>query len=148
MRRWIPDQVYEDERNATEVLQYLTAQYGEREAPAQAPYVLGICLKRSSELIGHVGLSPLDNQVEIGYAVEVKYQNRGYASQAVTAVSEWALQVFSLPLIVGVVSAENVSSCRVLEHAGFSLAEEAMGQLHGRKGMVRTYHKVSVARSI
>ena len=143
IRKWIPDQVYKDERNAIEVLQYLIAQYRDKEAPARTPCVLGICLKSSSELIGHVGLSPLGSQIEIGYAIEVKYQNRGYASQAVTAMSEWGIQYFSLPLIVGVVSSENASSCGVLEHAGFSLAKEAMGQLHGRKGIVRTYHKKS-----
>ena len=141
IRKWIPDQVYEDERNANEALQYLIAQYRNEKAPAQAPCVLGIGLKSSSELIGHVGLSPLGSQIEIGYAIEVKCQNRGYASQAVTAMAEWGIQCLSLPLIVGVVSAENVSSCKVLEHAGFSLVEEAMGQLHDRKGIVRTYQR-------
>lgn len=143
IRKWIPDQVYTDERNAYEVLQYLIAQYGNEKAPAQAPCVLGVVLKSSSELIGHVGLSPLGSQIEIGYAIEAKYQNRGYASQAVAAMANWGIQCLSLPLIVGLVSAENVSSCKVLEHAGFSVATEAMGQLDDRKGIVRTYHRTS-----
>jgi len=125
MRNWIPDQVYKDEQTALEVLHYL----------------ISICMKNTAELIGHVGLSPKGTEVEIGYAIENKYQRRGYASQAVDAMAEWGIQHFGLTQILGIVSADNTASCKVLENAGFSLVHEAMGQLHGRKGIVRTYQK-------
>lgn len=141
IRAWIPDQVYESEGTAADVLEDLIAQYEDPGTPALAPYVLGVCLKGSSELIGHVGLSPLGNQVEIGYAIEDKHQGRGVASEAVTAMSEWGIRRFRLPLILGIVASENIASCRVLENAGFVLADESMGWLHGKRRLVRTYHR-------
>jgi ribosomal-protein-alanine N-acetyltransferase len=141
MRAWLPDQVYESERAALDVLRYLIAQYRDPGTPARAPYVLGICLTSSLELIGHVGLSPLHEQVEVGYAVESRYQGRGFASEAVRTVSEWGMQRFDLLRVLGIVTSDNTASCKVLQHAGFDLVDESMGSLHGRSGLVRTYQK-------
>ena len=141
MKTWIPDQVYPDEQTAREVLDFLIAQYRNPRAPLQVPYVLGICLREPAELIGHVGLSPLNGQVEIGYAIEDKHQGRGLASAAVTAMAEWGPRYFGLSHILGIVHHDNTVSCRVLERAGFVLADEKAGQLHGRDGRVRTYRK-------
>ena len=141
MRDWLPDQVYKDEQTALNVLNDLIAQYDKPATPVNGPYVLAICLKHTGELIGHIGLSPKGTQVEIGYAIEKKYQKQGYASQAVTATTEWGFQHFNLTQILGIVSAENMASCKVLENTGFALFHETMGQLHDRNGLVRTYQK-------
>ena len=53
IRTWLSDQVYEDAHTALEVLRYLIAKCRDPGRPALGPYVLGICLTRSSELIGH-----------------------------------------------------------------------------------------------
>jgi len=139
MREWIPDQVYRSESHTTEVLEYLMAQYANQESPTQAPYVLGVCLGATGELIGHVGLSPLRNQVEIGYAIEEKHQRHGYGTETVSAMTRWGHDTFQLPTVLGVVSSENVGSCRVLEKSGYGLAKEKAGTLHGRQGLIRTY---------
>jgi RimJ/RimL family protein N-acetyltransferase len=134
MRAWLPDQVYESEARALEVLRYLIAGYDDPGAPALAPYVLGVELNETRDLIGHVGLSPLRGKVEIGYAIEARHQGRGFACEAVGAMSEWALRRFELPEILGVVSPDNAASCRVLERAGFTLMDESP--------RVRTYERV------
>lgn len=148
MREWIPDQVYENERAALDVLQYLIAQYGPPANPASSPYVLGICLHTTAELIGHVGLSPIRDQVEIGYAIEQKWQRRGFATQAVSAMAGWGLRFFGLSKILGIVSEENITSCKVLENAGFVLEQAVRGQLHGRRGMIRTYNRTPAPMEI
>src|SRR4030042_2240530 len=117
IKEWIPDQVYKDEQTALKVLNNLIAQDNDPGNPLYAPYVLGICLEKTSELSGHVGLSPLNNQVEIGYAIENKFQGCGYASEAVTAMAEWGLQYFGLYKILGIVLKDNIASCKVLENA-------------------------------
>ena len=142
LRAWLPDQVYDSEAGAREVLRYLIEKYRDPATPSLAPYVLGVCLNGSQELIGHAGLSPLGGQVEVGYAIEQKHQGRGFASEAVKAMSEWAGTFFGLSRILGVVASDNVASCRVLQHAGFELTGESMGELHGRPGLVRTYERV------
>ena len=89
MHKWLPDQVYRSKNHTTEVLEYLIEQYNDLESPAQSLWVLGICLRITGELIGHVGLSPLRNQVEIGFAIEEEHQRYGYATEAVSAISQW-----------------------------------------------------------
>ena len=139
MRRWLPDQVFRSEDHTTEVLEYLIGQYNDLESPARAPCVLGICVRTTGELIGHVGLSPLRNQVEIGYAIEKRRQRHGYATEAVSAMTQWGHESFGLPTVLGVVASANTGSCRVLEKSGFLLAKEEAGVLHGWQGLIRTY---------
>lgn len=144
LRTWLPDQVCDSEAGALEVLRYLIEKCRDPGEPSLAPYVLGVRLHGSPELIGHVGLSPLGEQVEIGYAIEDRHQGKGYASEAVRAMAEWALVRFELPRVLGVVASDNMASCRVLERAGFKLVDESLRTLHGRSGLVRRYERASV----
>jgi RimJ/RimL family protein N-acetyltransferase len=144
MRTWLPDQVYENAQSALEVLRYLIVQCRDPGTPARGPYVLGICLTQSSELIGHVGLSPLRDQVEVGCALGQRFQGRGFATQAIRAICEWGMQRFGLPHVLGVVAAENIASSKVLERAGFARTDESMRSLHGHTRLVRTYRKESM----
>jgi [ribosomal protein S5]-alanine N-acetyltransferase len=141
MRTWLPDQVYENEQSAIDVLRYLITQCRDPGTPARGPYVLGICLTKSSELIGHVGLSPLRGQVEVGCAIEQRFQGRGFATEAIKAMSEWGMQRFGLAHVLGIVATENIASSRVLERAGFALIDESTRSLHGQTRLVRTYRK-------
>ena len=146
MRVWIPNQVYADEAHALEVLRFLTSQYGRSANPRHTPYVLGVCLTASHELIGHVGFSPCEYGVEVGYAIGEAHQNRGYAKQAVLAATTWALSKFDLPFICAVVAAENVRSCKVLESCGFELLTVLQRKLHGIKRPVRIYRHSNATR--
>ncbi len=143
MRNWMPDQVLANEENASELLNYLISQYRDLQSPAKAPCVLGVCLQQSGALIGHVGLSPLRGQVEIGYAIENDQQGRGFATQAVSAMARWGHATFGSPIILGIVASGNRGSCRVLEKSGFTLAQEELGSLHGWHGVIRTYESIA-----
>ncbi|HAE37591.1 MAG TPA: hypothetical protein DCG57_02995 [Candidatus Riflebacteria bacterium] len=144
MKKWIPDQVYDSVEHASEVLAFLISQYHAASSPHTVPVVLGICLAENDELIGHVGVSPLREDVEIGYAIEEKEHGHGYATLAVQAMCEWASERYSLPCILGIVAAENQASCRVLEKAGFNLKTEEMAQMHAQLRLVRRYEKQPV----
>ncbi len=139
MRQWIPDQVYADLNEAEEVLQFLIRQYESQKGPAEVPIVFGICLQETGELIGHAGLSPAGGKVEIGYAIEDCQQKKGYASDAISAMCNWALTFYRLSEILGIVASENVASCKALEKAQFKLAEEKVRSLHGKTKSVKTY---------
>jgi RimJ/RimL family protein N-acetyltransferase len=147
MRTWLPDQVYADEAHAFEVLRFLSSQYGPSANPRRTPYVLGVCLSASHELIGHVGFSPCEHGVEVGYAIGDAHQNRGYAKQAVFAASRWALSRFELPFIHAIAAVENIPSCRVLEGCDFQLLAVIQHNLHGVERPVRIYRLSNVALS-
>lgn len=90
-------------------------------------------------MIGHVGLSPLDQDVEVGFGIAVAYQRRGFACEAVGAMCAWALQAFHLPRIVGVCAAENTASRRTLVSSGFVHEETKVLELQGTEQLVEVY---------
>ena len=57
---------------------------------------------------------------EIGYGIEEDYQGCGYATEAVRAVSEWAMQQYGVCRIEAEAEESNVASIRVLEKCGFT----------------------------
>jgi RimJ/RimL family protein N-acetyltransferase len=108
--------------------------------------VLGVCLSASHELIGHVGFSPCEYGVEVGYAIGDAHQNRGYAKRAVFAATTWALSRFDLPFIHAIVAAENIRSCKVLESCGFQVLAAIERKLHGVERPVRIYRLSNATR--
>ncbi|MCB9558166.1 MAG: GNAT family N-acetyltransferase [Deltaproteobacteria bacterium] len=143
MRLWLPDQVYSDQAHATEALRKLIEQYQSTAPLTKRPLVLGICQRDDGELIGHVGLSPFPDGVEIGYAIEEAYQGKGLASEAVAAIADWAIETVRVPCIFAIVAADNAASCSVLEKAGFLLLDESTRPLHGTTRLVRTYRRAN-----
>jgi ribosomal-protein-alanine N-acetyltransferase len=118
MRRWIPDQVYRDEEHAAQVVRALV-EHTTHADPRTRPFVLGVEERDTRSLIGHVGLSPARGSIEIGYAIELRLQGKGLATEAVRAMARWGLGELALSEVLGIVEAENAGSCRVLEKAGF-----------------------------
>ena len=64
------------------------------------------------------GLSP-DGTAEIGYGINDDYQGYGYATEAVKAVSEWALRQPIVTSLEAETNEDNISSKRVLDKCGF-----------------------------
>ncbi len=141
MRRFIPDQVYRDERHAEEVVRALMAFTAQAPAPHTRPYVLAVDDKETGTLIGHVGLSAARGSVEIGYAIAERLHGRGLAAEAVSAASEWALGDLALSEVLGIVEAENVASRRVLEKAGFVQVRDEVKVVEGRAIPIVVYRR-------
>ena len=85
----------------------------------------------TGRLVGHVGLSPLFDTVEVGFGIAASEQRKGYATEGVARVCAWELERFSLPAIIGVTDKENGASQRVLLRCGFSRKEEKRMRLQG-----------------
>lgn len=131
MRTWLPSQVYRDEAHAASVLDYLISQCEAPADPRVGPYVLGVELRASGDLVGHVGFSPLDDAVEVGFAIESSRQRRGMATEAVLAACCWAADTFSLETILGITAARNVASQGVLLRAGFVWRQDEVMRFQG-----------------
>ena len=56
---------------------------------------------------------------EIGYGISAKYQGCGYATEAVSALVDWALKQIGVVCIQAETDESNTASQRVLEKAGF-----------------------------
>jgi ribosomal-protein-alanine N-acetyltransferase len=69
---------------------------------------------------GFKGPPDADGMVELGYSVLQSYRNRGYATEAVKALVEWASEHPEVRRIVAETKRTNTGSIRVLEKNGFT----------------------------
>ena len=71
--------------------------------------------------IGELSFKGLDSDglAEIGYGISAEYENRGYATEAVSAIIHWAIQQPGVSRIEAETELENLASQRVLEKCGF-----------------------------
>ena len=63
-----------------------------------------------------------DGMVEIGYGLRAGYCKKGYMTEAVKAVSEWAVKQNGVTCVEAETESHNVSSQNVLRNAGFILS--------------------------
>lgn len=138
-RAELPSQVYRDYGHALSELEFLMSQYSTPGNPKYGPYVLAVEHRASSSLIGHVGFSPLDEEVEIGFSVAQKYQRQGLASEAIVAASRWAFEAFALNRILGITSATNVASRHTLVRARFAYEGAKAMRFQGTEKEVSVY---------
>ena len=61
----------------------------------------------------------LNGVVEIGYGITEQYQEHGYATEAVKAISAWAFQEPKVTAIEAEIDDKNIASKKVLEKCGF-----------------------------
>ncbi len=121
---------------AKEILEFLISKYANNSQNIHYPYVMGVEIKDTKILIGHVGLSEIAEGIEIGYAIGEAYQKNGYGSEAVKAYTDWAREQLNLSTIYGVVKSDNIASCKTLEKTGFLYQKE-----ENRESLGRMYHR-------
>lgn len=138
-RRWLPSHVYADLNAATSRLRYLISCYASPGDPRISPYVLAVEHVASGALLGHVGFSPLGDEVEVSYAIAEDSRGRGYGPEALRYACRWAAENFKLPHIWAITATENAPSRRTLERAAFVHAEDTVMQFQGGQQRVSRY---------
>jgi [ribosomal protein S5]-alanine N-acetyltransferase len=78
--------------------------------PHQAPYGAG--------MIGFKGIPNLLGEAEIGYGIEPAYQRKGYMTEAVRLLVEWAFQSGRCQAVIAETLPDNLPSQRVLQKVG------------------------------
>lgn len=74
-------------------------------------------------LIGFKGAPNADGESEVGYGTDAEYQGRGYMTEALQALTAWALQDERCQAVTAT-TVKNPASERVLRKAGFELLGE------------------------
>jgi [ribosomal protein S5]-alanine N-acetyltransferase len=107
-----PEPYREDDARA-----YITAVLGRRPETAFAIAVGGVA-------VGSIGFTLGQNvervSAELGYWLAEPYWGRGIATEAVRAVTAYAIAEHGLTRVFALPFAGNAASCRVLEKAGFT----------------------------
>ena len=81
-----------------------------------------IILKSENKAIASANFknSPQENAcVEIGYGTNTRYRNKGYMTEAVQAMCEWALNQPGVKSVTAETEKDNIASHRVLKKCGF-----------------------------
>jgi RimJ/RimL family protein N-acetyltransferase len=138
-RQWLPSQLYASVEAAESALVYLHTQFEENGDPRLAPCVFAIRLESSKEFVGHVGLSPFNGNVEIGFAIVSACQRRGFAQQAIRLASDWAFGAFSLSRIMAYTAHANRASRQTLSRAGYSWTNDLEMLFQGKSQSVSVY---------
>ncbi|QYJ87440.1 GNAT family N-acetyltransferase [Shewanella mesophila] len=76
----------------------------------------------TGEFIGFTGLYSVDlslGQVEVGYMLAAKGQGKGYATESLQGVIDWACLSLEVHKFIGLCAEQNLASARVLEKCGF-----------------------------
>jgi RimJ/RimL family protein N-acetyltransferase len=138
-RRWLPSHVYADTNEAISRMRYLISCYASPGDPRLGPFVLAVEHKASGALLGHVGFSPFDSDVEISYAIAEEMRGRGYGSESVLHACRWASDTFDLPGILALTESENTPSRRTLERAAFVHEGDTLMRFQGVQQLVSRY---------
>ena len=84
----------------------------------------GITLKSSGELIGGIDVvEHIDNKPVIGYCLSRKYWNKGYMTEACTAMINYLFSLGNKEILISAVD-ENIGSNRVIQKCGFTFVNQ------------------------
>ncbi len=126
VRKWFPNECYADLGEAQGAIRF----YADCVDKGHLPFVLGVELKETGELIGDTGISEVDgnpDESEIGYCIGRKYRGSGYATELLGAISAFVVSRFGIRVIYGRVVHGNEASAKVLEKNGYQFVREESG---------------------
>ena len=126
VRRWFPNECYADPEEARDAICF----YSDCIDNDHLPFVLGVELKETGDLIGDTGISEVEGnpeETEIGYCIGQKYRGNGYATELLSAISDFVGSRFGIGVIWGRVVHGNQASAKVLEKNGYHFVKEEYG---------------------
>jgi RimJ/RimL family protein N-acetyltransferase len=88
--------------------------------------LFSVILKETGELIGDCGLEEMEREggAELGFDFYSDFWNQGYATEAASAVRDYAFKTLRLPRLISLIRVGNLPSQRVAEKVGMTLMEE------------------------
>lgn len=86
--------------------------------------------KTTRQVIGYCGLTRFDDidgqaETEIGYRLARAHWGGGYATEAATAVRDYAFDLLCLPRVISIIDPRNAASIRVAEKIGLVHEKDA-----------------------
>lgn len=88
--------------------------------------------------IGFHGPPDSEGRLEIGYSIDPPYRRRGFASEAIGALLDWAHARYGIDRFVASISPGNQASLRLASHFGFKQVGEQMDDIDGLEYVLET----------
>jgi ribosomal-protein-alanine N-acetyltransferase len=86
-----------------------------------------IVLKSDNISVGGMGFNGFPNEnkeAEIGYMIHEDQQGKGYATEALQVMSQWALAQADVEMVIVHTGSDNLPSRKILDKNGFALVDE------------------------
>lgn len=102
-----------------ETLKYVEISLAAHNAVPKKVYRYAIILKHSDDLIGTIDLTLKSSRVaEIGYILNRSHWNKGYTTEAMKIIINYAFKDLHLDKVFATCDKQNIASYRVMEKAG------------------------------
>ena len=73
----------------------------------------------TDEFVGRCGFGPIETgEIEVGYLLHKKFWGKGYASEALMFLLEWARENIKTEYIIAYTPEEHIASARVMQKCG------------------------------
>ncbi len=115
---WLPHHSLED---AVAWLKEISWEQAVTPGSPRGNYIWGFVLKETGELFGSGGLIWEESYqlYQVGYNIRKSHWNRGYTTEAMKAVLDFAAEKLGIKRVAGGHAKENTASARVIEKLGF-----------------------------
>ena len=115
VKEFFPDGT-RDRVKTEEMIKRFTTWFAEKGLPCFLLFDLA-----SGEFIGRAGFGITENgETEVGYVLHKKFWGKGYASEAVTKLLEYARENIDVDYIIAYADIRNIGSTRVMEKCGMN----------------------------
>ncbi|KFN03748.1 N-acetyltransferase [Bacillus clarus] len=144
VHRYIPEPVY-SYKEIEDIIRWSIDMNKKNSINHIAKFNLSIIEKSSQKVIGYCGLGPSDfepTSTELYYALSHNSWGKGFATEATSALLQYAFDVIGVESIIASVFPENKKSIHVLEKLGFVFKEEVQNlekTLKDYEGMLYFY---------
>lgn len=115
--KYIPRPILETEQQALEMIEMMNQKIADNTDINWA-----VCEKESGKFIGFMGFyrtQPENYRTEIGYMVSPEFDGKGYVTESVKTMLDFAFNQMGFHSVCAVIDPENVGSQKVLEKNGF-----------------------------
>jgi ribosomal-protein-alanine N-acetyltransferase len=115
--KFIPRPLLKDEDEAVAMIQMMNAKIDEN-----TDINWGVCIKNTDTIIGFMGFyrtQPENYRTEIGYMILPEYEGKGYVTEAVKTMLNYAFNTIGFHSVDAVIDPDNVGSEKVLLKNGF-----------------------------
>ena len=101
----------------------------------EEPFLVAVALKDSDEMIGEIVVMPNDGTISLGYTFSYKHHRKGYAFEALSALTSLLHQQYPEMEFISFTEPENLPSRKLLEKLGYTdmgYIPQVTSQMYGK----------------